>query len=888
MKRLNLFQYAAAAMILLLMGSGCQLFDRPIKSPSGKTADELYSEGLSKLNQRNYREAIETFYKLKYDFPAEAAAMMADLKIADAYFAKKDYLQAIESYEEFRRLHPTSPYMPYVIYMIGLCHYKLMRSIDRDQTHTRLALNEFQYVVANYPHTPYVYDARKKALECMKRLSAHEVYVGNFYYRKKKYHAAIKRYETALKKYPAIPLEDKVLYRLADSYRKTNQIDKAQKTLLSLIEQYPKSKYTKKARNMLNKLGYKAPAKVQLNQAPSKREQKTRPEEAWGGPTDAGPKAPAQGRLKEEGIRPILPSPAPATQSGTSMDRPATIAVATYQRSRMASRPLVFNAGPDEGGGVALSHGWTVRPSGAQHNQGSLHSGNASEKGTPHEDSGGVSPEPGTSPQKGRFAFGVLKGDKPINITADRMEAYQNENKVVFEGNVVINQEDLYLYARKITAELASTKEGGGVKRIEATGDVRITQADRVATCQRAEFDNLSRTIVLSGQPKIWQGKDRIFGERIIVQLDKEKVIIVGSDQKRVSAVIYPKESKTKVKDEKPSHGQKAARHKFSAPFAKAQPKAVTPVPPRETKAEKPTASAPPASSVEDEAARIAELAIKSPPDSLESPPGKGLLAEAARIPATHPEIPEESITDFVERWRGFWEKKDIDGYISCYSERFRSKGMDRDAWYNYKARLFQRYERIRVRIKDLAIKRTAEGFSVTFMQRFSSEGYEDLGQKTLYIEPEGGKWRILRETWSAVRRAGSGKQATVQKPHPAPDTSTAVDEEALLRLLDSWRESWQKRDAETYFSFYSKSFHSQGMDLGGWKRRRARHMLSSSYIRINLSQVKVRVLGDEATVRFIQEYISDSYRDRGWKVLKLKRESDGKWRIVAENWSPI
>jgi len=125
--------------------------DKPIQPPKGKTAEELYKQGTSQLEQKNYKQALENFYKLKYDFPSEAAAVMADLKIADAHYANKEYTEAIEAYEEVRKTHPASPYIPYVIYMLGMCHYNKSLSVDRDQTETEKALTEFQYLSPTSP-----------------------------------------------------------------------------------------------------------------------------------------------------------------------------------------------------------------------------------------------------------------------------------------------------------------------------------------------------------------------------------------------------------------------------------------------------------------------------------------------------------------------------------------------------------------------------------------------------------------------------------------------------------------------------------------------------------------------------------------------------------------
>lgn len=218
-----------------------------------ESADQLYKKANEAFNKKKYSDAIDYFYKLKYDYPAEAANVMADLKIADAHFYNKDYQGAITSYEDFRKLHPTSPHIPYAVYQLGLCHYKQILTIDRDQKHTQMALNEFYYLLTNYKSSSYVPDAKEKYLDCQKRLSANEAYIAKFYYKKEKFKAAIHRFEAAISNYPDIPLKDEMLYFLADSYLQIGEEKKAKNTYQILLQKYPESKYVKRAKDLLTK-----------------------------------------------------------------------------------------------------------------------------------------------------------------------------------------------------------------------------------------------------------------------------------------------------------------------------------------------------------------------------------------------------------------------------------------------------------------------------------------------------------------------------------------------------------------------------------------------------------------------------------------------------------
>lgn len=108
----------------------------------------------------------------------------------------------------------------------------------------------------------------------------------------------------------------------------------------------------------------------------------------------------------------------------------------------------------------------------------------------------------------------------------------------VFKGNVVARQEDMVMFSDSMTVNY---DEKGGMKQISASGNVKITRGDRVATGQKVVFYNPEQKIVLTGNPRVWQGADVISGERITIFVQENRSIVEGSKDKRVSATIYPK-----------------------------------------------------------------------------------------------------------------------------------------------------------------------------------------------------------------------------------------------------------------------------------------------------------------------------------------------------------
>jgi outer membrane protein assembly factor BamD len=192
---------AAAALLVLIAGCGTVKGWFAKKKPD-KPPDIMAEEGITQLKKKKYEDAIETFEKLKDRYPYSDQALLAQIKVADAYFYKKKYDEAYQAYREFEKLHPTNKAVPYCIYRQGLCHYRQRSTIDRDQTFTAKALAEFKRLKQKFPESEYVPKAEAYMAKCRQDLAAHEFYVGEFYFRTKRYPSALERFQTLAQEYP--------------------------------------------------------------------------------------------------------------------------------------------------------------------------------------------------------------------------------------------------------------------------------------------------------------------------------------------------------------------------------------------------------------------------------------------------------------------------------------------------------------------------------------------------------------------------------------------------------------------------------------------------------------------------------------------------------------
>jgi len=150
----------------------------------------------------------------------------------------------------------------------------------------------------------------------------------------------------------------------------------------------------------------------------------------------------------------------------------------------------------------------------------------------------------------------IKQSDDPVEITSNRMEAFNEKKLIVFSGNAIATQgnkvlkaDQLRLYYKEESGKKSKigtieTESTGDLEKIEAKGNVSLTQGERVATGDEAVYLRDSNRVVLTGNAMLKDGKNIIKGDRVIVFLNENREIVESNTQKQVKAIIYPQEKK--------------------------------------------------------------------------------------------------------------------------------------------------------------------------------------------------------------------------------------------------------------------------------------------------------------------------------------------------------
>jgi outer membrane protein assembly factor BamD len=243
---------ALIAPLLCLSLTRCASTDHTdAATPEGayKIAEDLEKD-------ERYEEAVARYSDVKNKHPYSRFATMAELKIADVQYKRESYIEAQNAYQLFKEFHPKHPQADYVTFRLGMSYFnQLPKTIDRDLSVAEKAIQYFDEVANSFPSSTFVAEAKQKRQEALKMLAEKEIYIANFYVKKKQFDSALKRFETVLKIYPNLGFDAQALYGAAQSAFESGEKERGQQHLKNLYGLFPGSDEAKRAKNEFQKYG---------------------------------------------------------------------------------------------------------------------------------------------------------------------------------------------------------------------------------------------------------------------------------------------------------------------------------------------------------------------------------------------------------------------------------------------------------------------------------------------------------------------------------------------------------------------------------------------------------------------------------------------------------
>lgn len=253
------------ALALSLVGLvACATFSTGSGSGSQNYADnakENYDLGEKALADKDWLGASRYFEYTSAKFPYSNYASLAELAMGDLNFEQEKFVEAIDRYRNFIKMHPNHPKAGYAAFRVAESYYAqipsdfflLPSSAEKDQTGELSSLQAFNEFLIQYPSSELRAEAQKKVAELRHRLADHEMRIGQFYLDHQRPLAAVGRFESVIEKYPGAGFDSDAAFKLYHTYLDLKEADKAKATLKQFVEKHPDDPKAKEAQQLLQK-----------------------------------------------------------------------------------------------------------------------------------------------------------------------------------------------------------------------------------------------------------------------------------------------------------------------------------------------------------------------------------------------------------------------------------------------------------------------------------------------------------------------------------------------------------------------------------------------------------------------------------------------------------
>ncbi|VEG13319.1 outer membrane protein assembly factor BamD [Moraxella cuniculi] len=206
-----------AMTVSTLAISGCTSIGKMLdKKPetiatAEKSDAAYYQEATTALDKGYNREAIDALNNIRTFYPTGRYAEQALLDLIYAQYQANDFEAVTASTAEFIRLYPTSQSVDYALYVQGVTNMggapKASRLFNldqaqRDTTYLRLAFQDFQNLLNNYPNSVYAGDAAQRMIAIYNEFAENELVAARWYVKRDALVAAANRAKWVFQYYP--------------------------------------------------------------------------------------------------------------------------------------------------------------------------------------------------------------------------------------------------------------------------------------------------------------------------------------------------------------------------------------------------------------------------------------------------------------------------------------------------------------------------------------------------------------------------------------------------------------------------------------------------------------------------------------------------------------
>lgn len=129
-----------------------------------------------------------------------------------------------------------------------------------------------------------------------------------------------------------------------------------------------------------------------------------------------------------------------------------------------------------------------------------------------------------SSSAQAKGALPPLKGkNKQVSVQADQFQVAGKAREATFVGHVRAKRGPTLLTCDRLIAHYS---EGEEITRIECIGHVEAHDGEKWAKGDRADFDNQTGILEVTGSPEAHQGPNHMVGTKVVFDVEKNTITV--------------------------------------------------------------------------------------------------------------------------------------------------------------------------------------------------------------------------------------------------------------------------------------------------------------------------------------------------------------------------
>lgn len=222
------------------------------------------------FEKKKWLAAQQYYAFIRAKFPYTHYAASADLRIADCQFEREHYIEAIDSYQNFIRLHPTHEDVPFAAFRTGIAYaeqiprgwFLIPPAYEKDQTAIQDAARALSEYLRRYPDHDKVEEAKEVYADVRERLVKHERAVADFYRRTGHERSYAVRLEVIRRNFGDVGLTPALLLEIARVRADLGQVEAARGAFEEMAREFPEAKQLARRKELLARARAQAEARA--------------------------------------------------------------------------------------------------------------------------------------------------------------------------------------------------------------------------------------------------------------------------------------------------------------------------------------------------------------------------------------------------------------------------------------------------------------------------------------------------------------------------------------------------------------------------------------------------------------------------------------------------